>query len=53
MLVSVSAEFTPVQFGFGQPATVPGTVSGALKVAGLVVNVRFPFLFALIGGLTT
>ena len=46
MLVSVRVGFTPVQFGFGQPAVAPDTVGAAVKVAGLVVKVRFPFLIA-------
>ena len=49
MSVSVRVGFTPVQFGFGQPAVAPDTVVAAVKVAGLVVNVRFPFLIALAG----
>ena len=49
ILVRVRVGFTPVQFGFGQPAVAPGTVGLALKVAGLVVNVRFPFLIASAG----
>ena len=49
MLVSVSTGFTPVQLLFGQPATAPDTVGAAVKVAGFVVNVRFPFLIALAG----
>ena len=44
MLVSVSCGFTPVQFEFGQPAADPDAVDGADRTAGLVVNVRFPFL---------
>jgi hypothetical protein len=44
MLVTVRTGFTPVQFGFGQPAVAPGTVAGVVKVAGFVVNVRFPFV---------
>jgi hypothetical protein len=32
--VSVRAGFTPVQFGFGQPATAPLTVGEAVRVAG-------------------
>jgi hypothetical protein len=44
MLVTVNTGFTPVQFELGHPATLPETVLGALSVAGLVVNVRFPFL---------
>jgi hypothetical protein len=43
MDVSVSVGFTPVQLGFGQPATAPLTVGAAVKVAGFVVKVRFPF----------
>ena len=49
MLVSVSTGFTPVQLLFGQPAVAPLTVGAAVKVAGFVVNVRFPFLIALAG----
>jgi hypothetical protein len=49
MFVNVSVGLTPVQFGFGHPAVVPGTVAAAVKVAGLVVNVRLPFLIALAG----
>ena len=49
MLVSVSAGLTPVQLGFGQPAVAPLTVGAAVRVAGLVENVRFPFLMALAG----
>jgi hypothetical protein len=49
MSVSVRVGFTPVQFGFGHPAAAPDTVVGAVNVAGLVVNVRFPFLIALAG----
>ena len=49
MSVSVRVGFTPVQFGFGQPAAAPDTVVAAVKVAGLVVNIRFPFLTALAG----
>jgi hypothetical protein len=49
MLVSVSTGFTPVQLGLGHPAVAPLTVAAAVKMAGLVVNVRFPFLIALAG----
>ena len=49
MLVTVSTGFTPVQLLFGQPAAAPLTVGAAVKVAGFVVNVRFPFLIALAG----
>ena len=49
MLVSVRTGFTPVQLGFGQPAVAPLTVGAAIKVAGFVANVRFPFLIALAG----
>jgi hypothetical protein len=49
MSVRVSTGFTPVQFGFGHPAVAPDTVGAVVKVAGLVVNVRFPFLIALAG----
>jgi hypothetical protein len=49
MFVSVSVGFTPVQFGLGHPAAVPLTVGAAVKVAGFVVNVKFPFLIALAG----
>jgi hypothetical protein len=49
MLVTVRTGFTPVQFGFGQPAVAPGTVAGVVKVAGFVVTVRFPFLMASAG----
>jgi hypothetical protein len=47
--VSVRTGFTPIQFGFGQPATAPLTVGEAVSVAGFVVNVRFPFLIASAG----
>ena len=33
-LVTVSVGLTPVQFGFGQPASAPVTVSGALAPPG-------------------
>jgi hypothetical protein len=46
MLVTVSVGFTPVQFAFGQPASAPDTVSGAVRTAGLVVNVKLPFLIS-------
>jgi len=49
MLVSVRVGFTPVQLGFGQPAVAPDTVGAAVRVAGFVVNTRFPFLIALAG----
>ena len=49
MLVSVSVGLTPVQLLFGQPAAAPETVGAAVRVAGLVVNVRLPFLIALAG----
>ena len=49
IFVSVRVGFTPDQFGFGQPAVAPDTVGAAVKVAGFVVNVRFPFLIALAG----
>jgi hypothetical protein len=49
MLVSVSAGFTPVHLGFGHPAVAPLTVAAAVRVAGLVVKVRFPFLIASAG----
>jgi hypothetical protein len=49
MDVSVSVGFTPVQLGFGQPAAAPLIVGAAVKVAGFVVKVRFPFLIALAG----
>jgi hypothetical protein len=49
MSVNVSVGFTPVQFGFGHPATAEETVGDAVKVAGFVVNLRFPFLIALAG----
>jgi hypothetical protein len=49
MLVSVTVGFTPVQLGFGHPATSPLTVGSAVKVAGFVANVRFPFLMASAG----
>ena len=49
IFVSVRVGFTPDQFGFGQPAVVPDTVGAAVKVAGFVVNVRFPFLIASAG----
>jgi hypothetical protein len=45
-LVNVSVGFTPVQLGFGHPAAAPLTVGAAVRVAGLVVKVRFPFLIA-------
>jgi hypothetical protein len=44
MLLTVSTGLTPVQLGFGHPATAPGTVVGAVNTAGLVVKVKFPFL---------
>ena len=44
MSVVVRTGFTPVQFGFGQPAAAPDTVSGAVKTAGLVVKLTLPFL---------
>jgi hypothetical protein len=47
--VTVRTGSTPVQFGFGQPAASPDTVAGVVKVAGFVVNVRFPFLIASAG----
>lgn len=46
IFVRVSAGFTPDQFGFGQPAVAPDTLASADNAAGLVVNVRFPFLIA-------
>ena len=49
MLVSVSTGLTPVQLGFGHPAAAPDTVGAVVKVAGLVVNVRLPFLIASAG----
>jgi hypothetical protein len=49
MFVSVSVGFTPVQLAFGQPAADPETVDGADSTAGLVVNVRLPFLISLPG----
>jgi hypothetical protein len=49
ILVSVSVGLTPVQLGFGQPATAPDTVGAAVNVAGLVVKVKFPFLIAAAG----
>jgi hypothetical protein len=49
IVVRVSAGLTPVQLGFGQPATAPDTVSAAVSVAGFVVNIRLPFLMALAG----
>jgi hypothetical protein len=49
MLVNVRTGFTPVQLGFGHPAVAPLTVGAAVRVAGLVVKVRFPFLIALAG----
>jgi hypothetical protein len=42
MLVSVSTGLTPVQLLLGHPAVAPPTVGAAVKVAGFVVNVRFP-----------
>jgi hypothetical protein len=47
MFVSVSWGLTPVQFELGQPAAPPDTVDDAVNAAGLVVNVRFPFLISL------
>src|SRR6266511_401025 len=44
MFVSVRAGLTPVQFGLGQPAAAPETVSGAVRTAGLVVKLTVPFL---------
>jgi hypothetical protein len=41
--VVVRAGFTPVQTGFGQPASAPVTVPGAVRTAGLVVKLTFPF----------
>jgi hypothetical protein len=41
MLVTVRTRFTPVQLLFEQPAVAPLTVGAAVKVAGLVVKVRF------------
>ena len=40
MVISVvlSVGLTPVQFGFGQPASAPLTVFGAVRTAGLVVG---------------
>ena len=49
MLVSVTVGFTPVQLLLGHPAVAPLTVVAAVRVAGLVVNVRFPFLMSLAG----
>jgi hypothetical protein len=49
MLVNVKVGFTPVQLAFGHPAVAPLTVGAAVRVAGLVVKVRFPFLTALAG----
>jgi hypothetical protein len=49
MLVNVRVGFTPVQLLFGHPATAPDTVGAAVRVAGLVVKVRFPFLIAFAG----
>ena len=49
MPVSVRVGFTPVQLLFGHPAVAPLTVVAAVRVAGLVVKVRFPFLIALAG----
>ena len=49
MLVTVNVGFTPVQLGFGHPASWPLTVEGAVSTAGLVVKVTFPFLIALAG----
>ncbi len=49
MSVSVRVGFTPVQFGFGHPAVAASTVGAAVKVAGFVANVKFPFLIALAG----
>jgi hypothetical protein len=34
---------------FGHPTTAPDTVGAAVRVAGLVVKVRFPFLIASAG----
>ena len=47
--VRVRVGLTPVQLGFGHPATAPETVAAAVSVAGFVVKVRFPFLIALAG----
>src|SRR5438034_5073310 len=44
MSVVVKTGFTPVQFGFGQPACAPVTVEGAVRTAGLVVKLTLPFL---------
>ena len=44
MFVSVRLGFTPVHLSLLQPACLPDTVAGAVKAAGLVVNVTFPFL---------
>jgi hypothetical protein len=44
IFVSVSCGFTPVHLSLLQPACVPDTVAGAVKTAGSVVNVTFPFL---------
>ena len=49
MLVNVKVGFTPVQLALGHPAVAPLTVAAAVRVAGLVVKVRFPFLIALAG----
>ena len=46
MLVTVRTGLTPVQLGFGQPASAPVTVAGAVSTAGLVTRVRLPFLIA-------
>jgi hypothetical protein len=49
MFVTLRIGLTPVQFGFGHPASAPVTVAGADKTAGLVVKVTFPFLIAPLG----
>ena len=49
MVVTVRTGLTPVQLGFGHPATAPDTVAGAVNTAGFVVKVRLPFLIWLAG----
>jgi len=47
--MTVRTGLTPVQLLFGQPAICADTVDGAVNTAGLVVNIRFPFLIWLAG----
>jgi hypothetical protein len=49
ILVNVTVGLTPDQLAFGHPAVAPLTTGSALRVAGLVVKVRFPFLIASAG----